>query len=347
MSRRIALLGCVLLAACGGGSDGTATQVLTTLTVTLTPNAVQVGQTATAAASGADQTGASMPTGTVTWSSDAPTATVSASGTVTAVAPGSAIITGTAGGKSAQAVFTIVPRPAVAMVFVTPMPASVANRIVINPAPVVQLVNSLGAAVAQAGIVVSTAASAGGVAGVTTATTDANGRATFSGFGLAGKIGPRTIVFSAPGMTNLSSGVVTLTVGPPVIGIIVAGDQQSAVAGSNVAIAPSLRVVDPDSNVTPNIPMEFAVAIGGGSVTGSPAITDANGIATLGSWKLGATPGTNGLLVRPVGFSGGIPFTATGTAPVMGTATAPVRASRTAPVTPARMVHFQTTGYLK
>lgn len=345
MSRRIALLGCVVLAACGGG-DSTATKVLTTLTVTLTPNAVQVGQTAIATATGADQNGASMPTGTVTWTSGAASATVSDGGTVTAVAPGTAIITGTVGTKSAQAVFTIVPRPAVAMVFVTPMPATLANRIAINPAPVVQLVNSVGVAVGQAGVTVSTAASFGGVVGATTATTDANGRATFSGFGLSGKLGPRTVVFTAPGMTNLNSSVVTLTVGPPTIPILLAGDQQSAVVGTNVAIAPSLRVTDPDSNATPNIPMEWVVTSGGGSITGGLVTTDANGVATVGSWKLGPTPGTNTLSVHPVGFTGGPQFTATGTASVKATVTAPVEATRTAPVTSTGTALFR-SGYLK
>ena len=42
----------------------------------------------------------------------------------------------------------------------------------------------------------------------------------------------------------------------------------------------------------PGVSVTFAVATGGGSVTGGSATTDATGIATVGSWTLGTTAGT-------------------------------------------------------
>jgi adhesin/invasin len=43
--------------------------------------------------------------------------------------------------------------------------------------------------------------------------------------------------------------------------------------------------------------LTFSVTGGGGSVTGGVTTTDANGIATVGSWILGPNPGSNTLSV--------------------------------------------------
>jgi hypothetical protein len=80
-----------IIACGGGGGDSAPTTpnptVLTTLSVSLAPATIQVGQTATAA--GRDQFGASIATGTVTWVSSSPqVATVTASGAVLGVAAG-------------------------------------------------------------------------------------------------------------------------------------------------------------------------------------------------------------------------------------------------------------------
>src|SRR5919206_271068 len=95
--------------ACGGSGDGSPTgtgqptPVLTSLTLSLAPTTLQVGQTATATVAGRDQFGASITTGNVTWSSSASAvATVSASGTVTAIGAGQATITAAAGSITAS-----------------------------------------------------------------------------------------------------------------------------------------------------------------------------------------------------------------------------------------------------
>lgn len=98
--------------ACGGGGDSSPTTpnppVLTTLSVSLAPTTIQVGQTATATAAGRDQFGASIATGTVTWSSSSPqVATVSASGNVVGVGAGQSTITATAGGLTASATLVV------------------------------------------------------------------------------------------------------------------------------------------------------------------------------------------------------------------------------------------------
>ena len=73
-----------------------------------------------------------------------------------------------------------------------------------------------------------------------------------------------------------------------------AGDNQSATAGSNVAIAPTVRVVDQFGNVVSGVNVTFAVTGGGGSVSPTSAIaTDTAGKAAVTSWTLGPFAGTN------------------------------------------------------
>ncbi len=90
------------------------------------------------------------------------------------------------------------------------------------------------------------------------------------------------------------------------------GNNQATPAGSAVSNAISVLVTYQSGvAVVPGTIVTFSVASGGGSVTGGTAITDVNGIATLGTWKLGTTPGANTLSVAS-GGSQPVIFTATG-----------------------------------
>ena len=78
------------------------------MSVSLAPAAIQVGQTATALATGRDQFGATIATGAVTWSSSSPQfATINASGNVQGVAPGQTTIVATAGAVTGSAPITV------------------------------------------------------------------------------------------------------------------------------------------------------------------------------------------------------------------------------------------------
>ena len=112
----LALAACgFVLGACGGkGGDATpsapgASPRLTTISVSLSAATIQVGQTATATASGLDQNGSAIATGTTAWSSGTPAvAAVTGNGAITALATGQSQITATAGGKSGSAMLTVV-----------------------------------------------------------------------------------------------------------------------------------------------------------------------------------------------------------------------------------------------
>lgn len=82
---------------------------------------------------------------------------------------------------------------------------------------------------------------------------------------------------------------------------------QSAVTGSAVAVAPTVVVRDGNGNVLPGMTVSFVVTAGGGQVSNATATTNSQGIATAGSWTLGAV-GANSLEARvsaltPVRFS--------------------------------------------
>jgi hypothetical protein len=75
---------------------------------------------------------------------------------------------------------------------------------------------------------------------------------------------------------------------------LVAGDDQTAQAGTAVPVQPAVRVVNSQGQPVPGYGVSFAVTSGGGSVTPAIQTTDAAGIARV-AWALGPTVGINTL----------------------------------------------------
>ncbi len=92
---------------------------------------------------------------------------------------------------------------------------------------------------------------------------------------------------------------------------IAAGNNQSAPVGSAVPVPPAVLVTDDNGDPLQGVRVTFT-AVGQGSVTGGTATSKANGIATVGSWTLGTSVGTNTLNASVPG-AGSIAFTAQGT----------------------------------
>ena len=117
------------------------------------------------------------------------------------------------------------------------------------------------------------------------------------------------------GTASQTQSTISYIIGAPTQIAINAGDGQSATAGTAVATAPSVIVKDANNNPVSGVSVTFAVATGGGSATGLSATTDASGIATIGSWTLGTTAGSNTLTATSGTLTGSpVTFTATGTA---------------------------------
>jgi subtilisin family serine protease len=212
------------------------------------------------------------------------------------------------------------PPSATKLALITPPAGQAQSGVAFTPQPVVQLQDDQAAAVAQADIPVTvTIASGGGsLVGTTTVNTSADGRASFSGLAVRGTIGPRTLTFTSPDLTSVSSGAIELSAGVAASIAAHEGDQQTALAGSVVAIAPSVGVTDADNNRVSGVPVSFEVTAGAGSVEPVTAVsTNENGIAAVTSWTLGATAGPNTLTATAAGLSGSpVAFTATGSPPV-------------------------------
>src|SRR5207245_8634065 len=87
----------------------------------------------------------------------------------------------------------------------------------------------------------------------------------------------------------------------------------TAVAGSQLPIAPAVLVTDRFGNPIGGVTVGFAVTGGGGSVVNASQATGTNGVASAGTWTLGIQAGTNTLTATSAGLTGSpVTFTATG-----------------------------------
>jgi hypothetical protein len=84
----------------------------------------------------------------------------------------------------------------------------------------------------------------------------------------------------------------------------VEGEDQRAPVGSTVPIRPAVRVTDTSGRPVEGVQVSFGVTGGGGSVNGADRTTGSDGIARVGSWRLGPEPGTNTLEARADGLQG-------------------------------------------
>lgn len=75
---------------------------------------------------------------------------------------------------------------------------------------------------------------------------------------------------------------------------IEAGDNQVTAPNGDVSVKPSVRATDAFGNGVNGLTVNFAVASGGGSITGATQVTANGGVATVGSWTLGES-GDNSL----------------------------------------------------
>jgi adhesin/invasin len=82
--------------------------------------------------------------------------------------------------------------------------------------------------------------------------------------------------------------------------------------GTNVTIQPTVRVTDASGNPVVGAAVTFAVTSGGGMAAGLNQVTDALGLAAVGSWTLGSgAPNTLTATVTGTGITGNpVTFTA-------------------------------------
>jgi adhesin/invasin len=94
--------------------------------------------------------------------------------------------------------------------------------------------------------------------------------------------------------------------------VAVSQTTQTAPVSTDVSDPPSVIVRDAQGIPVPGVEVTFSVTAGGGTVVGSPTQTNANGVATLESWELGAVVGTNTVTATATGLPS-VTFNATAT----------------------------------
>jgi hypothetical protein len=253
-----------------------------------------------------DQTGALRPGRTVNWSSSDPAiATVDDSGGVTGVTSGTVGITATTAGVSGTSRVRVGTAPAMQLSRTTVPLSTQAGQT--SPTPETVAISNSGG-LTLTGLTIGAITYTGGQSGwlqaalnTTTAPATLTLTPVTAGIFAAGSYSATVPITSSVASNSPLSISVPLTVapGPPTARVmtIVAGDGQTAAVGSGVAVAPSVQVADTFGNLVAGLQVDFQVLSGGGGVTGAAAVTNASGIATIGSWALGATGGVpaNGL----------------------------------------------------
>ncbi len=134
------------------------------------------------------------------------------------------------------------------------------------------------------------------------AVTNASGIAAVGSWTLGLSLGPNALSASIPGGIPAVTFNATAAAPPPTRIAINSGDGQSAIAGQPVPIPPSVKITDSEGVGVPGVSVTFSIRSGGGSISGANAVTDANGIATIGSWSLGI--GGNSLFASVPGLTG-------------------------------------------
>lgn len=123
--------------------------------------------------------------------------------------------------------------------------------------------------------------------------TDGSGKATSGAWTLGTVSGLQTVSALAAGISVVA--MKAKVVPGRMTGLVTVSPTITGVVGSNVATPPSVKAVDVYGNGVPEIFVQFAKWNGDGSITGSGQTTDENGIATVGSWKLGPKTGTQSI----------------------------------------------------
>ncbi len=163
------------------------------------------------------------------------------------------------------------------------------------------------------GVVVTfVVASGGGTVVGSRQVTDVTGTATVGGWFLGPLPGTNTLTATSQGISNVTF-TATGVAATPVSMVAVSQTTQSAPIGTNVSDPPSVVVRDDQGIPVPGVEVKFTVTTGGGSVVGSPDTTNANGVATLTSWKLGGVVGPNSVTATATGLPS-VTFNATAAA---------------------------------
>lgn len=186
------------------------------------------------------------------------------------------------------------------------------SGIPLENAPVLQLQTPSGEVARVPGRVINVriAEGTGTLTGTVARRTDVDGRVRFGSLSISGTIGTRILAFEGTNLSSVRSSPIVLSAGVPAVITVIDGDNQQAVAGTPLAIAPVVRLNDAAGNVVPNAGVHFTPDFND-AVALPVSTSDASGLASAGTWVLGPNVGRRTLDAR-VG-SVFVRFSATGT----------------------------------
>ncbi len=176
----------------------------------------------------------------------------------------------------------------------------------------VQLVDQFGNAV-DGGIVTFAVTAGGGTVDPPAPKADANGIAA-TAWTLGAVAGTHTVEASMAGLKGspVVFNATPILPGTPALIEIVGGDGQDLLAGAEAIVNPTVVVKDANGIPVPGESVIFAVTAGAGSIMGSPAVTDANGVATSGAWTYDVAAGTNSVSASVAGVMTSVVFSGEG-----------------------------------
>jgi hypothetical protein len=189
---------------------------------------------------------------------------------------------------------TVTPPPVITATAIVPMYSGSLTATVGTAVPIplgVRVTSASGSGMAGAAVAFVVTAGAGTVS-PTTASTDATGFA--SATWTMGKVAGPAMLTATTGTLSASFNA-TAKAGPTSALTIVAGNNQSAFVSTALPTRPSVKAADAYGNPVPDVAVLFAVGANNGSVSPGVATTNADGIATGGSWTLGASTGVQSL----------------------------------------------------
>jgi hypothetical protein len=313
-----------MLAACGGiwlgACTGTEPFVPTPTSVRVTPGTVSLtalGATRQLRAAVLDQRGDSIPGASVTWATTDPAvATIDSTGLLVAVGIGGVQARATAASATAVVVGTV-------DVTVTQLPA-VLRKVsgdlqtdtisqTLSGELVVEVNDALDHPIPEVILSYTIMQGGGGVSAMAD-TSDAMGRASVT-WTLGASAGVNSLLVSVAGQATSTTftayGIVPGRV--PTVEAF-AGDSQTGLVGYPVNIPPAVQVRDTGGVLQAGVAVTFSLPEGGGAVAGASVVTDANGVARVGSWSV--TVGVNRLYATVTDsgpwLGNPVAFTATG-----------------------------------
>ncbi len=250
-----------------------------------------------------DQSGAVMsdvPLGMSVGSAAVASVTGRMSATVVAVGNGSTTLTIRADTARATVAITVVQLPVAPLKLSGDVQSAPVGGRLASPVRV-RIQDRKGAPVAGR-VVAFTPTYLHGTVSPATATSGADGIASTT-WTLGTAPGTQSLSATTIGIVGAATFVAIASAGAPTTVSVSAGDAQVAMVATVVATAPAVRVADAFNNPVSGVTVTFAAASGSGAITDAVAVTNTQGVATVGSWTLGTTTGSQSLTATVVGVT--------------------------------------------